>query len=31
MTQAIEGTEPAVILLQEPGPGSIRAAAEIDY
>ncbi|HVG48723.1 MAG TPA: DUF1223 domain-containing protein [Rubellimicrobium sp.] len=30
MTQAIEGTEPAVILLQEPGPGPIRAAAEID-
>jgi hypothetical protein len=31
MTQAIEGTEPAVILLQEPGPGPIRAAAKIDH
>jgi hypothetical protein len=31
LTQTIEGTEPAVILLQEPGPGPIRAAAKVDH
>jgi len=31
MTKAIEGTQPAVILLQEPGPGPIRAAVELDH
>ena len=31
MSQGIEGSEPAVILLQEPGPGPIRAAAKLDH
>jgi len=31
MSHAVEGTEASVILLQEPGPGPIRAAAEVDH
>ena len=31
MTHEIDGTEPAVVLLQEPGPGPIRAAAKVDH
>ncbi len=31
MTKDLEGTESVVILLQEPGPGPIRAAAKLDH
>ena len=31
MTLPIKGTEPAVVILQEPGPGRIRAAAQVDH
>ena len=31
ITRKIDGTQPVVVLLQEPGPGPIRAAAKLDH
>lgn len=31
MTLSIEGSQPAVVILQEPGPGQIRAAVQVDH
>ncbi|EYD77062.1 hypothetical protein that often co-occurs with aconitase [Rubellimicrobium mesophilum DSM 19309] len=31
LDHSVEGTQPVVVLLQEPGPGPIRAAAKLDH